>query len=703
MTKNFKIESFRGEGNAITMALSWRTTREGILGLIQSTIFSDCILKGYPIEKINFTYSVPPPVKDFEERFPSTINEDGEVVLGEYFLNDKERYIEERKFNKEVRDHELKTLEFKNELSQRYLTLLEIYWSKIYTGVIFEPAKSMLAHITTLGVHLRLKCVVELFDERYNLTTSSHKTQVFSLYHSRKLMNVNMSPDSYIQTKQKLKSLLEGLSKNTILDKDFICNILTNLPREYQKEIDEINTLIATKSFVDTRDSTNSSNPHEALITALNSSVSQVEEDGSESSLHLKSSLEIIRKLLITTTSSSPTTNSEPLTITYVTKILMNAFEKRISNNTNFKSASLIKVQHFVLNEDREEKGRKVDLNSNRFNKNGGKEKKGKQKGKTELKTKEVEDPCDDPRCEHLKFKHESAACYRKVGFPNTKPSSSTPVCTSAVNVYHNNGRKVSQEYFLDDPGSNADVVYDEGMLLGNIPLNGMSSGVADAKITGVGCCIGYIPTSDGRELELRLQTVFLIPTSSSNILGNARRASRILSKTMIPCREGKVPSLSFKCGKEYLNSTLVSYKDHEFDYLKFRVHSGPLNDSQKEFIKASILVNQKEAIKQENELYHLTKDQFSSTNSATNVVSPSTNFSFSNPIISPSNNSTLPTTNKPIKSSMKHISTNMTLKNKLVSDTVCEEKGKYDVDTISQQDFDKVLLTYNLVQDLVK
>jgi hypothetical protein len=77
-------------------------------------------------------------------------------------------------------------------------------------------------------------------------------------------------------------------------------------------------------------------------------------------------------------------------------------------------------------------------------------------------------------------------------------------------------------QLFLDDNGSNTDIVNDEDLLVEVQPLDAYVSGVGSAKITGIGVFVGKSINRDGTEVPIARKRVLVCPSFNRNIIGTS-------------------------------------------------------------------------------------------------------------------------------------------------------------------------------------
>ena len=81
---------------------------------------------------------------------------------------------------------------------------------------------------------------------------------------------------------------------------------------------------------------------------------------------------------------------------------------------------------------------------------------------------------------------------------------------------------KLDAQLFLDDNGSNTDIVNDESLLVDVHPIDAYINGVGNAKVTGIGVFVGKSINRDGTEVPIARKRVLVCPTFSKNIIGTS-------------------------------------------------------------------------------------------------------------------------------------------------------------------------------------
>jgi hypothetical protein len=88
------------------------------------------------------------------------------------------------------------------------------------------------------------------------------------------------------------------------------------------------------------------------------------------------------------------------------------------------------------------------------------------------------------------------------------------------LNVGGLQSNKIDPLLFLDDLGSNSDIVYDESLLIDVQPLDTVLSGVGTTKVTGIGVFVGKSINRDGSEVHITRRRVLVCPDFNRNIIG---------------------------------------------------------------------------------------------------------------------------------------------------------------------------------------
>ena len=81
---------------------------------------------------------------------------------------------------------------------------------------------------------------------------------------------------------------------------------------------------------------------------------------------------------------------------------------------------------------------------------------------------------------------------------------------------------RFDSQLFLDDNGSNTDIVNDENLLVEVHPVDAFVNGVGSAKVTGIGVFIGKSINRDGSEVPIARKRVLVCPSFGRNIIGTS-------------------------------------------------------------------------------------------------------------------------------------------------------------------------------------
>ena len=77
-------------------------------------------------------------------------------------------------------------------------------------------------------------------------------------------------------------------------------------------------------------------------------------------------------------------------------------------------------------------------------------------------------------------------------------------------------------QLFLDDNGSNTDIVNDESLLVEVQPVDAFVGGVGSAKVTGIGVFVGKSVNRDGSTVSIARKRVLVCPSFNRNIIGTS-------------------------------------------------------------------------------------------------------------------------------------------------------------------------------------
>lgn len=158
---------------------------------------------------------------------------------------------------------------------------------------------------------------------------------------------------------------------------------------------------------------------------------------------------------------------------------------------------------------------------------------------------------------------------------------------------------KLDSQLFLDDNGSNTDIVNDESLLVHVHPLDMYVNGVGSAKVTGIGVFVGKSINRDGSEIPIARKRVLVCPTFSRNIIGTSVLQRR---DDVVFNRQCKEPHMLAIMGDE--EDDILTYDLHDnpqdstdpFLYFQLApVDESDFTEEQEEFAKAASQANLKE------------------------------------------------------------------------------------------------------------
>ena len=168
---------------------------------------------------------------------------------------------------------------------------------------------------------------------------------------------------------------------------------------------------------------------------------------------------------------------------------------------------------------------------------------------------------------------------------------------------------KFDSTLFLDDNGSNTDIVNDEDLLVDVQPLDAYVNGVGSAKVTGIGVFVGKSINRDGSEVPIARKRVLVCPSFSRNIIGTSvlqRRDDVVFNR---------------QCTDPHM---LTIMGDDEDDVLQYDLHDNPadssdpflyfqfvpldddeISEEHEEFIASAVEANRKEIRGLQAQVYH--------------------------------------------------------------------------------------------------
>lgn len=535
-----------------------------------------------------------------------------------YLQSNIARIAAQNEYMMKQRTYDDKRAQFYAALSIKYSELLNTLWNIISGKVIRGAAKAFLVErVGLLDIEQRIPEFFRVFDERFLLTKVEDQVKIHDLLYSTKVMDLNLAPQSFINFKLDLRNVYEDLVNVKITDKELVHIILPRLPPIYHGDVKELLNLFETQPFIDSRNlstSLTSSVQGEldeaaSRLKMLQEAVAEEEKDegddinsNSTASAELVAPvLETMMKLLTSMATSTSSTKGgmsrsrEVINLTYVTKVLQKTFLTKVQNVKGFKTLENVDIFSLMV------KGKLPNRNNRRFRKT--KEKKSGELGaKTEEgQARQVKTPCTHAKCVAKGLLHEASKCFHLIGFPDKfrkverKEEDDDPIFATVTISASSTSlqQKVPANYFLDDPGSTSDVVYNPTLLHSMIPLQGQCNGIAQASIKGVGSLLAEVQDVNGVWRTLYLKTVFFVPSSHCSIMGTAPKSSRMVDGVLVPQRETKVPHLKFKVSRErYHSFPLVDYKDSPFNWLKIRSLSAPYSPIQQKFLDDAHEVN---------------------------------------------------------------------------------------------------------------
>jgi len=390
-------------------------------------------------------------------------------------------------------------------------------------------------------------------------------------------MPKNMDPELFIGEKKILLRMLQKLDFATSdREADFITNILSQLPMEHYLKVYEELVAISRRNGMP-----GNSMAYEAASTTGTTGASttavKVEVDPEQKEIEDKiktleasgtANAHVIAILKSLCKKKGPSISSstiekfgvDPLDLSTVQHALKVRYDELVRNNVVKPASSKEATSYFVnvpgiggerkpKKGDRNEEPKKLNKYENADKGDGGGSgKKTRDHGKKNHGKGDRRLPCY--LCDSLE--HFLSDCPMKakvkelMGTSAAKPSTEESSAKDSGKDGKSSGQKLKKsvgfgghvsgisyhiadelvrfdsQLFLDDNGSNTDIVNDENLLVEVHPVDAFVNGVGSAKVTGIGVFIGKSINRDGSEVPIARKRVLVCPSFGRNIIGTS-------------------------------------------------------------------------------------------------------------------------------------------------------------------------------------